>query len=828
MADMDTDDWLGRIDHLRSLARCLVHDEARADDVAQRAVVAALTAAEPSRSAGWWRRVVRNAAVDEARARRVRSDHESSVEPRGEALSAHEVVSEAESQRVVSDAVLALDEPYRTVVLLRYFKGLGPRRIAVELDRPVGTVRAQLERGRALLRQRLRDAFGVADERGGLALALLPLAVHDATWFAGAAGAVPVLSLSFFALLPLAMKLVAALPLVLLAVFALSSLAQDARVRPAQVAARPAPESGALLDVAPGIQVPGGSTARTTLAGEASPAAAIAEEPDAPQPAAEPGGRLEGRALTVDRLPAAGVLVDLVVDGEARETLWTDAEGRFALREGDDVRSSEPSYLVIGQRDLDGVREVVVAHAVRFAGRVVDEGGLPLDRVMLIDHGIREAAGLESGEGPVWRSSVSLVANLGPGGAFDLERTPVFLGRTICFSHPVFGAFEHPLPGADEADAVVVFRGAPSGYELEVRVLDPSGAPADETVVAVGERVATVDARGEVRFRIDPIDAPEEAIVARVGYEPVRIPLPTHERVRVDPAARSVVATPAVRRRVVRGVVVDDLGAPMSDALVGVWDATPLGGTLTAETLRFDGDGLSLAAVRTDREGRFELRSVARGPVRIRAAGVFPLLAGEAIARDDEVRIVLAPAASTRAFEGTLVGLDGTPIEGARVEAVARVTAHDPGAQVEMHRTEDSPPASTDASGRFRLDRIAIEPLELRIWLDGTRIVRVLAPGETVVRLDAPCEIDVDLVPEGAGGDLRVLDGAGGTLRFVRLRGSVSFSRLEQHRVLAGGGAVRLRVPQSARSIQLVDADGSVLRSAEILPSRLERARAEL
>ncbi|MEM6569748.1 MAG: hypothetical protein AAF957_15165, partial [Planctomycetota bacterium] len=92
MTDMDTDDWLGRIDRLRPLARRLVRDEARADDVTQRAVVAALTAAEPPRSAGWWPRALRSAAIDDTRARRRRSDHEARVEPQAEAPSAHEVV----------------------------------------------------------------------------------------------------------------------------------------------------------------------------------------------------------------------------------------------------------------------------------------------------------------------------------------------------------------------------------------------------------------------------------------------------------------------------------------------------------------------------------------------------------------------------------------------------------------------------------------------------------------------------------------------------------------------------------------------------------------
>ncbi|MEM6572125.1 MAG: sigma-70 family RNA polymerase sigma factor, partial [Planctomycetota bacterium] len=782
---------------------------------------------EPPRSAGWWPRALRSAAIDDTRARRRRSDHEARVEPQAEAPSAHEVVSEAESQRVVSDAVLALEEPYRTVILLRYFKGLGPRRIAAELGRPLGTVRAQLERGRALLRDRLRGEFGDDEGRSGLALALLPLATGDATRLVSAAGTLPVLSLSFLAVLPLAMKLVAALPLALLALFALSSLASEDRVEPAEVAVAAAPDRDELVDVVPRIQAPSSSTVRTTLADRSSDAIRESEVP-----VAGAARSLEGIALTVDRLPAASVLIELVAEGEVRETLWTAADGRFALQEGDEVRAAEPSYLVIGQRDVEGVREVVVAFAVRFAGRVVDEGGLPLDRVMLIDHDIKKAAGLDSGEGPVWRSSVGLVTNLGPGGAFDLERTPAFLGRTVCFSHPVFGAFEHPLPESDETDAVVVFRGVPSGYELEVRVLDPSGAPAHEAIVAVGDRVVVVDDRGEARFRIDPSFASEgnaaEAIVARVGYEPVHAPIPSVARVRERAADRSIVVTPSVRRRTVRGVVVHADGSPADDAMVGVWGATVLGSSLTAETLEFPEGRLSLSPMRTGEDGRFVLRSVARGPVTIRAAATSPLRVAEVVADADEIRIVLPDGASERSFEGTVVGLDGAPIEGARVDVLTRVTALDTEARRETVGATVGDRDTTGADGRFLLERIATDPIELRVTVGWARFHRVLAPGQTVVRIDAPCDIDVALDPGSAGGDLVVVDGTGAALRFVRARGNVFFQGLERHLVAQGGGTVQLRVPQSARTIQLIDGDGAILRRADVAPSRLQRARVEL
>lgn len=61
----------------------------------------------------------------------------------------------AERGAAVRDAVARLPEPYREVVTLRYFADLSPASIAEVLQRPEGTVRAQLHRGLARLRPRL-------------------------------------------------------------------------------------------------------------------------------------------------------------------------------------------------------------------------------------------------------------------------------------------------------------------------------------------------------------------------------------------------------------------------------------------------------------------------------------------------------------------------------------------------------------------------------------------------------------------------------------------------------------------------------------------------
>jgi RNA polymerase sigma-70 factor (ECF subfamily) len=58
-------------------------------------------------------------------------------------------------RRKIGEAVLALGEPYREAVLLRFYAGLAPAAIAARLCVPVETVKTRLKRALALLRHRL-------------------------------------------------------------------------------------------------------------------------------------------------------------------------------------------------------------------------------------------------------------------------------------------------------------------------------------------------------------------------------------------------------------------------------------------------------------------------------------------------------------------------------------------------------------------------------------------------------------------------------------------------------------------------------------------------
>ncbi len=60
-----------------------------------------------------------------------------------------------ERQRTIRDAVAALPEPYREVVVLHYFSELTLAEVAATTGRPIGTVKTHLHRGLERLRERM-------------------------------------------------------------------------------------------------------------------------------------------------------------------------------------------------------------------------------------------------------------------------------------------------------------------------------------------------------------------------------------------------------------------------------------------------------------------------------------------------------------------------------------------------------------------------------------------------------------------------------------------------------------------------------------------------
>jgi RNA polymerase sigma factor (sigma-70 family) len=172
------DELVADLGWLRRVARALVHDAATAEDVAQDAWLAASEhpPATPGPMRPWLRSVVGNLVRMRHRSNRRRQAREfvSATLVPPDPPSPAEIVERVELQRVLADEVLALREPYRTTVLLRFFTKLSSAEIARRLGVPDSTVRRRLKIALDELRARL-DTRNDGPGSGWLA-ALVPFA----------------------------------------------------------------------------------------------------------------------------------------------------------------------------------------------------------------------------------------------------------------------------------------------------------------------------------------------------------------------------------------------------------------------------------------------------------------------------------------------------------------------------------------------------------------------------------------------------------------------------------------------------------------------------
>src|SRR5439155_16466360 len=118
------DELLAHVDWMRRLARALVHDAAEAEDLAQEGVQAALArpplADRPVRP--WLAGVLRKLARLRARGRGRRVRREAAAETADAPLSPEALIERVQTERRVTALVLALEEPFCSTLLLRYYE----------------------------------------------------------------------------------------------------------------------------------------------------------------------------------------------------------------------------------------------------------------------------------------------------------------------------------------------------------------------------------------------------------------------------------------------------------------------------------------------------------------------------------------------------------------------------------------------------------------------------------------------------------------------------------------------------------------------------------
>ena len=170
---------LENLDWVRALSRRLVSDAASADDLVQRAWLAAQgrrpSSGSPVNVRAWLAGVLRNLARDQWRreARQYQRESRASVEPKLQEAP-DDLLERSERSQEVASLVLELDEPFRRLMLLRWFEGLKPAEIAASEGLLSSTVRTRLHRGMEQLRAKLDAGHGGA--RRDWAMVLIPTA----------------------------------------------------------------------------------------------------------------------------------------------------------------------------------------------------------------------------------------------------------------------------------------------------------------------------------------------------------------------------------------------------------------------------------------------------------------------------------------------------------------------------------------------------------------------------------------------------------------------------------------------------------------------------
>jgi RNA polymerase sigma-70 factor (ECF subfamily) len=144
---------------LRRFARAITRNREDADDLVQVAVERAINRSEQweagTRLDSWLFRIMKNAWIDEVRARTRRGEL---FAPEEEGEHVGDDYAEAHQQRIaIQKAISLLSEDHRMVVGLVLIDGLPYKEAAEVLEVPIGTLTSRLARAREVLQGLLSD-----------------------------------------------------------------------------------------------------------------------------------------------------------------------------------------------------------------------------------------------------------------------------------------------------------------------------------------------------------------------------------------------------------------------------------------------------------------------------------------------------------------------------------------------------------------------------------------------------------------------------------------------------------------------------------------------
>ncbi len=796
---------------VRRLARSLVADANLAEDLAQDTLVKALehrpSAGESLR--GWLATVMRNLVRERRRAegrRRAREERAA----RNEALaSSEELVGRLAVQRAVVGAVMELDEPYRTAILLRYFEECPPARIARELGVPVATVKSRLARGLDKLRARLdRDHGGngrtwcllllpLAERPLGLAAPALPLSV-------GAIALNAKLLLSFGG------------AAVIGAVLFVMSRGANPPSNPIDSGVAAAPQQKPALEVPssyPAELLAESRPESTRISAERAP-----DRAEKPAPPAQGLERLRGRVIDVEGRPIAGIEVRQAVNDDGRADpsapdapggvrATTDVHGRFELETqeaGGVLLVADDRFVTVlaGKAVAESTRAeaiLVAAPRLELAGTVLDQFGLPLEgagvRVVLPE-------GFRGRFAEILDFSVELVleARSREQGLFELELVPFVAGAKLVASKEGYLPSESELPPASLSDLVLVLSRPPlASSKLAGVVVDPLGLPIEGARVSLGMDSTRSDEEGRFSFDLAAERSfnqvvqqflsftPDALIAVMPGFLPATFVAEDRDQAGAPIWPDHVVLRLGASPLSIEGRVVGQDGEARQGIQVWVADLTFFGGLgdpavdqfpalMHVETL-LAGLEPGWNWAETDEDGEFRIEGLLDREYTLQAmdrANLLRAVVEDVAAGRRNVRIELPEDQTYPWLRGTVVDHSDRPVEGVRIGTMCDAFQTRFAGQVISTQHGGTDGVVTDDEGRFELQQVPKDLVYLR--LDGTDTIplewgRGVVGGlaslvgqgyeDLVITVSRRCHFQVELSVADEADEVAVLDAQG-------------------------------------------------------------------